>query len=346
MGGFFDKNGVTFVELLVALAIFSFVIAGFYGVYTAQMKHSTREYRLAESEMELGIAKTIIERDIMMAGYGMADDYGALSINPLSMNATDATLSTAGDSISLRGTAIGILSRTTQGWSYITGTGPPATFKTWSDDRENITPGDQVIYIEPHTREILTNDTTAIFTYPAIPSTAAAGDLVYGLNSESADLPYCTVQYLTGGTHLSTCAPGTLNLLRAESSNDDPPLPGTRRPILNCVRDFQVALGLDTDGNGTIDAWDPISAGTFLINSYDMKSLKRHLKQVRIYILVQVGNRDPDYTYSNPDNPDNPNTIRVGDSSLGAGRDITLTTEQRRYRWRVIALSITPRNLR
>ncbi len=341
-----NEKGVTFVELLVTLAIFSVVMASVYSIYTTQIKHTTREFRLAESEMELGIAKTIIDRDLMMAGYGIADDYGALAITPLPMNADDAVSLTTYDSLSLRGTAIGILSHSSQGWTYITSMGPPVTFKTWNDNRENISVGDKVIYIEPNTREILTTGSTAIFTYPTIPSEADKGTLVYGLHSESAVLPYYTVQYLMGGTPPSTCATGTLNLLRAESRNEDPPLPGARRPILNCVMDFQVAFGLDTDENGTIDVWDPISAGDFQINSYDITALKRRVKQVRVYILVQEGNRDTDYAYSNPDSPGSPNTIRVGDNALATGRDITLTAEQRRYRWRVISLNVTPRNLR
>jgi len=133
-----NEKGVTLVELLVTLAIFSIVMAGVYAVYTTQIRHSTREYMLAESEMELGIAKTVIERDIMMAGYGIADDYSTLSIDPVPIYATDATSPVTYDSLSLRGTAIGILSKSTQGWSYIVNKGSPVMFQSWTDDRENI----------------------------------------------------------------------------------------------------------------------------------------------------------------------------------------------------------------
>ena len=136
-------KGVTLVELLIALTIFSVVMAVVYSLYTNQVKHSTREYKLAEYEMEFGIAKNILERDIMLAGYGIADNYGSLPYDPLPISASDASSQTTFDSISLRGTAVGIFSRTSQGWSYIKDNGPPVTFQTWSDSRENIAAGRQ-----------------------------------------------------------------------------------------------------------------------------------------------------------------------------------------------------------
>jgi prepilin-type N-terminal cleavage/methylation domain-containing protein len=337
-----DEKGVSLVELLVTLAIFSVVMAGVYAIYLAQIRHSTREYMLAESEMEIEIAKNIIERDIMMAGYGIADDYGPLSVDPLPVGSTDAASPASSDSLILRGTGVGILSRSTMAWSYITSKGPPVRFHTWSDGRENVIPGDRVIYITPNIRKILTDGSKAVFTFPDFPPSAEEGTVVYGLNSDDANLPYYTVQYLTGGAAFSMCSSGTRNLLRAESRNDDPPPSSSRESILNCVRDFQVAIGLDTNDDGIIDLWDNGET----LPSYNRQTLRRRLKQVRLYVLLQQGNRDPYFTYSNPDNPGDGATIRVGDSGLGTGRDITLTAEQRRYRWRVLTLSVTPRNLR
>jgi hypothetical protein len=281
----------------------------------------------------------------MMAGYGLADVYGSLTINPVPVTATEAASSNAFDSLFLRGTAIGILSRSSLGWSYINSMGPPVTFRTWNDSRENISKGDKVIYMEPNTRELVMEGATAIYSYPDIPSSAGRGVLVYGLHSEDAKLPYYTVEYLLGGTRLSSCAPGTLNLLRAESRNDDLPDPVNRKPIIPCVRDFQVAFGLDAGQNmdGVIDTWDN---GGGIASAYDRNTLKKRLKQVRVYVLAQSGNRDPDYLYENPESPEKPDTIRVGEKILGTGRDITLTPEQRRYHWKVLAVSITPRNLR
>lgn len=331
-----NERGVTLTELLVVLAIFSIIIAGIYGVYVSQLQHTTREHRVAESEMELEIIKNFIERDIAMAGYGLADDYSGLGFNPVAISATDADP----DTLTLMGTAIGRLSRGSQGWSYIITSTP--TFQTWGDVREDILDGDRVIYMEPNTKTLLTSGGTWLFSYPAYPTTEI-GTLVYGLHTENSNFPYYAVEYQLGGATPNFCAPGTQSLLRAESKDNVPPISQERKPILDCVLDFQVAFGLDTNEDGTIDLWDN---GGVQAATYDSKGLRDRLKQVRVYILVQLGMRDPEFTYSNPANPANPDRIQVGDTTITTGREITLTTDQRRYRWRVITLSITPKNIR
>jgi hypothetical protein len=361
--------GTTLAELLITISIFSVVIAGVYSVYTAYVDHAGREYRLAQSEIETVIAKNMIERDIMMAGYGLAADYSGLTFTPepLPLGATDAiapgstpnpaggTYPTTGlagaDSLYMMGTALGIYSRASQGWTYLKQTSP-AEFQLWGDVREDIQEDDRVIYIEPNAKAIIADGTAWRFIYPSGPNflgSEGRGALLYGLSrpprgsGSEIPRPYYIVQYRLGGNAADmpkTCARGTRNLQRVEVTNGE-----SIEPLLACVRDIQVAFGLDSSSpeDGLIDLWDN---GGILASSYDHLGLKNRLKQVRVYILVQNGNRDADYLYVNPENPGNPERIRVGDMSLGTGRDIYLTAEQRMYRWRLIAMTITPRNLR
>jgi prepilin-type N-terminal cleavage/methylation domain-containing protein len=339
-----NQKGMSLVELMVALVIFLLVMAGILGVYISLTGHSAREYRIAESAMEREIARNIVERDIMMAGYGLADDYGGLGLHPRPVEAFDAASGDPSDSLLLRGTAIGILSKSAQGWSYLINKNPDL-FQKWNDDRENVYKDDRVIYMEPASREVLTSGGSAIFRYPATPVGCDRGALVYGLNSDGANLPYYTVEFSLGGTPPSSCAKGSMNLLRAESVNSDPPAPANRKPVINCVRDFQVAFGLDTNEDGNIDTWDPVG-GVFISDAYDEKILRKRVRQIRVYILAQSGNYDPDYTYCNPEQSGEPDAIYVGDNNIHTGRDITLTPLQRKYHWEVFSLNITPRNLR
>ncbi|MBI5874447.1 MAG: prepilin-type N-terminal cleavage/methylation domain-containing protein [Deltaproteobacteria bacterium] len=352
------NDGFSLVEILVALAIFSVIIAVVVSSYITQVKHTGREYRVAETEIETGIAKGIIERDIAMAGYGIAEDYGATGFNPMVASATNDNP----DTLTLTGTALGMKSRQAQAWTYINGVnptfGPASTADTtapWSDSRENLEANDRVILMEPGTKKLLVEGTEWLFKYdgsngdPAnrlktlslgtTYSTPSVGTLVYGLCGSScaaADItqPYYAVRYYWSGTPPSNCASGTKSLLRAESTKDASPASGD--PILDCVLDVEVAFGLDTDENGTIDAWDN---GGVAASGYAASDLRKRLKQIRFYILVQSGNYDASYT--------SPFTsIRVGDSILATGRDVAITGDLLRYRWRMLAISITPRNIR
>ncbi|HKK00733.1 MAG TPA: prepilin-type N-terminal cleavage/methylation domain-containing protein, partial [Desulfuromonadales bacterium] len=73
------SRGFTLVEILIALAVFSIILTGFFSAYLSQLKHTTYETRGAESEIELGIAKGVLQRDLELAGYGLADDYSAVT---------------------------------------------------------------------------------------------------------------------------------------------------------------------------------------------------------------------------------------------------------------------------
>jgi prepilin-type N-terminal cleavage/methylation domain-containing protein len=362
-------RGTTLTELLITLAIFSVVMTGIYSLYTMHVHHATREYKLAQSEIEMVIASNIIERDIMMAGYGLADDYGGLLFTPepLSLGATDSiapgstnnplggkypTTGLAGtDALYMMGTALGIYSRASQGWTYLRSRSP-AEFQVWDDFREDVQANDRVIYIEPNTKTMLADGAAWRFIYPSIPNLSGnegRGAILYGLSrppqgsGSEIPRPYYVVQYRLGGAAADmpkTCARGTRSLQRVEMTNGE-----STEPLLACVRDIQVAFGIDVSspGDGTIDLWDN---GGVISASYDYRQIKDRLKQVRLYILVQNGNRDPDYLFANTENRANPERIRVGDTDLGTGRDISLTAEQRKYRWRLIPLTVTPRNHR
>jgi prepilin-type N-terminal cleavage/methylation domain-containing protein len=73
------SRGFTLVEILVTLAIFTIILGGFFSAYLSQLKHTTRETKGAEAEIELGIAKGVLLRDLELAGYGLADDYSAVT---------------------------------------------------------------------------------------------------------------------------------------------------------------------------------------------------------------------------------------------------------------------------
>ncbi len=366
--------GFSLVEVVVVLLIFSVLLSGIFSAYLAQLKNSTREYKFAETDIDLGIARNIIERDIAMAGYGLADDYTNVSgIAPFAAQATNGNP----DTLTLMGTALGMKSRSAQAWTYISavdGSGVP-TFNSWGDAREDVranpsdtTQNDAVILMEPSQKKLLTQGTSWLFKYSGSPANlttlpcgsnagsgtvyggANAGTLVYGLQKTSDTapaVPYYTVKYSLSNTNLpSNCASGTYRLMRAETTSAAIPADGTGDPVLACVLDFEVAFGLDTSGTGTgtISLWDDggQAAAAYATN----QTLEKNLKQVRVYMLIQSGNYDPLYTYPAA-------SVRVGEAPLtstpspsGIGRDVPIAGELTHYRWKVVEMHITPRNVR
>lgn len=364
--GLRTPKGVTLIELMVVLTIFSIVMAGLYSAHSAQMKAGVKEYRLAESEMEFQIGKMVLERDLAMAGYGIADNYSAVttSFNPRVADATDGNP----DTLTLVGTALGRESRATQAWSYtmIDSAATASNYYPYSsptttlnDVRENLRTNDLVVYMNPTTKTLLalssgSNSITGkswLFPFPPSgmnprPDPLQMGIVAYGLHTQPtgtasyAGYPYYTVNYSVGGSSLSYCAPNALNLMRSENRQNPPTDPG--QPLFNCVLDFEVAFGIDKTEDGLIDCWD--NGGVTEAAGYSVDVLRTRLKQIKVYILLQQGKIDPTFT--------SPDTIRVGDASLtsctgtGVGRTVTLTASQKNYRWKVLALSVTPRNIR
>lgn len=339
-----NNKGLTLVELMVTVAILSIVLAGVYTVYINTSKHSLREYRVAESEMELEITKNFIERDIAMAGYGLADDYdfdddGIQNFTPTAIGATDGGTNDS-DTLTLMGTALGRFSRAAQGWTHVMTTAP--TFQQWNDAREDLNTGDKVIFIEPNTKSLVGAGGLWEFDYPSTPAAIQEGTLVYGIDIQPGSFPYYAVEYSLGGTTPAVCAPGTQNLQRAEDRTNVLS-PQNPLPLLACVLDLQIVFGLDTNEDGTIDSWDNGGTTTASPPYTDYDILKKRLKQVRVYMLVQLGSRNLD-----EDVYPTGTSFRVGDADLGGGigRDVVLTDAQRRYRWKVVSLNVTPRNLR
>lgn len=370
MESMLNKKGFTLIEMLIAIAIFSLVMSAVYSALTLQMKHTSREYTVAEADVEVGIAKNIIERDMLMAGYGLAADYGAATSPPFPapmappVKAAQATNGNP-DTLTLMGTALGIKNRGAAGWSFFN---PNGSFQVWTSDvRERVFPNDRVVAMEPNTQRLLglggnwlfscdpaagTLTTLAGVSYGTLPPGTVLYGLCTGSSCTAADItqPFYAVRYYikdnsNSSDPLNCAGPKTgadrvNSLLRAESSKTTAPDSGD--PILSCVRDFEVVFGIDTDEKPTLsygytmDVWD--EGGATYAAGYDNATLNNRLKQIRAYVLLQSGNKDLDYT--------SPQKIWVGDEGLGTGREVTLTPDQRHYRWRVISMNITPRNIR
>jgi len=130
------------------------------------------------------------------------------------------------------------------------------------------------------------------------------------------------------------CNPNTYILYRATIIHETHT--GTNKgeraeePILDCVKDFQVAFGIDTDGDGDIDSWSSAPPNT-------PEDVREQIKEVRVLILYQEGQR--------LEHEASTTSITLGDSQTGILSTFAPTGEDRHYRWKVLKLAVRPLNL-
>ncbi|MBF0564229.1 MAG: prepilin-type N-terminal cleavage/methylation domain-containing protein [Nitrospirae bacterium] len=103
----------------------------------------------------------------------------------------------------------------------------------------------------------------------------------------------------------------------------------TELPIMDCVMDFQVALGIDIGTTGTV-TW---RSGTDTDTATALK-IRNNLKQVKVFILTHEGQYDPNFTYGS-------NTVTLGDAGITLKTyDLTRLSNWQHYRWKVVKLNI------
>ncbi len=281
----------------------------------------------------------------------------------ISINATSDADKIAGSDVLVIKSLNVDTSDTAQKWTTLKNTALYAnTVNTWSTAgvNENLGSSDNVIVVSPGSsdvsslRTLQTNGGTAFYAkYSDVkaqsgwqPSTSnsfqdVSGNvvsdtwLVHGLtpSGTTPDRPFNRADYFistTAGTIPARCASGTGVLYKAVLKHGGN---GSYNylPVLDCVADMQVMFELDINGDGIIDTEsNDISALT-------AQQVRDQVKEVRVYILAQEGQKDSSYSYPN-------NSISVGGAS---GRNFNLTTipNYRNYRWKLYTLSVKPTNL-
>lgn len=70
-----NEGGFTFIEMMVAMVIASFVFAGIYGVYTIQQRSYAVQEQVSEMQQRLRAAVGFMTGEMRMAGYDPPNDY-------------------------------------------------------------------------------------------------------------------------------------------------------------------------------------------------------------------------------------------------------------------------------
>lgn len=271
----------------------------------------------------------------------------------------------------LKSALLALNSSSTGRWGFVNYTGSGQSYVHSVSDpmgADNVQPGeDKLIFIRSgfsttgvQTKVLLMKDSTATGFYDELPAsyipTHAAfkpadqsqAVFAYAISGDALRVPYNRADYYVNHDAAkipSGCNPGTGVLYKAVAGhNGDYTGAGGESliyPLLNCVGDFQVSLGL-VDGNGNM-SYAPPDAPSYT-GITDPQVVRDRLREVRVYILAHEGRRDPNYQY-----PDA--SIYVGEPGLG-GRNLTQSNMAdafgagwRNYRWKVYSIVVQLKNL-
>ena len=381
-----DKKGMTLLELLVVMAILVVVITGALTFLSSLTKRSSQETARSKTSQTGLISDLILIRDIAMAGMGVPVEVGGQfvpigGVLPGGANPNN-TGQNGSDQLMIKGAVISSGANDYFKWGYnvnyiISGSSNiivsalpdplNPTLPPYSPNvqdlftlsragyRHPFENGDMVVFLDAETKQLLGSNVYNVSGVGATGFNVAPntdftirdyGSLIFSLGGIGVVNfnDYLTNRFtgyrLSAGTQ-PQCAPNTRSLLRVYG--------GAMDPILDCVLDFQVQFGLIDATTGNVTWLNDISATSAAI-------LKDQLRIVRLFIVKQMGKRDPKYFYPFNTIPNasiplfsvnsNGNVVNARpDAGPPANAIINLTNAQRQYHWRLITLDIPLREL-
>ncbi len=306
------QKGITLIELTIVLAILGIILTAILQVYLTILKSYKRETSISYTNIEKLISLELMRKDIEMAGFGVPKN-----IDPIGYN---------GSLLTIRSTVL-FKNDSTKCFGYSDYNG----LRLFSLDSADISSTNcyntNFCYLKLDTDYTLEENCTDITSLPTNGTYLLFGVLDY--NNCTLSQPYNQIEYSLSTTGLlSTCAPNTFELAREEVKANG--ITGTAQPILDCVKEFKVAFGLDTNGDGNINSWS---------TTLPTGQVRDQVREVRVLILYHEGKRDMNFTY-------NQGTIYLNATSTLQLASFTPVGDELHYRWKLIRFSVTPMNLR
>lgn len=320
------NKGVTLVELMITLVIFSIVISMIYSVFNAFVKQATSERKVAKTEMDVINVVWPLIKEIQTAGFGVPKyDCSATTQCACGLVVADRDSDGVNDLI-IHGTAAAD-DQYAGKWGYV---GTSCVLST-----SDIPSGQNVVVISNTDKSRLarttvnasnalsscgSNETNVAYWTPY----AAAGDL------ECYETIY-SLQPYASGTRPATCESNTRKLTRSTQTDNTPYF----ATMLDCV------FGSDGTDTGFNYRFGCISSSGNLTWQAGTDCGTSKLRLVKIGVVVQNSTRR---------DIQSPATITLFEglrTSTGTSLEVSidLTTDQRYYKWRKLEQTITLKNL-
>jgi len=308
-----NNKGLTLTELLVTIIIIIVVLGAAYLTYIKILKGFKRESENTATQIENIVGLEMLRLDLEHIGYGIPKDETAKIIEwdennkilTLRMTLNNTNQQTRGYLIAQCDSSnkLNILNITYDG----------------REDRTN----NNVIVIKAEDRKFFDKGTVSGSTITT--SKTCEANKVYiaypvsnNTNGCSLTNNYCEkITYkLSNENLIKRCNPNTYNLIRQVGD-------GGGEPVLNCVADWIVTFDTTDNDLSTND------------------KIRANLKAVNVYILVQEGKYDREYTFNSPDLSGNSGDYKLTDD----GQALKLPQDYQHYRWKVLKIKVKPMDL-
>lgn len=375
------QKGMTVIELMVSVVVMLIVIGGASAAYVKLLKGFKTQSKISESYVENLCGLELLRYDIEMAGYALPRGLNSVNFTeatsvsgtptPSSFNDAPSNIPRAfafsnngstgsnnSDVLTIK-SMVANINVTSKKWSliyYDTGTSNWKV-KKWNDSKLDFVNNERFIVLDP-SKVLQKNGTNWSFSFStnyytnisgAIPVPADNNGiyLIYGIDPDTnLSIPFNRADYYLfrpGSNFPSRCYPNSYVLYRSTINQNG----GARnaQPLLDCVMDFQVAFGLDTDGDRTVNAWiDDLSSLADANGNGTADEIRQQVRQVNVSILYHEGQKDDSFRFSG--------SLNLGDvpasgvlPAVPTLSTFTPSGEALKYRWKVLKLSIKPMNL-
>jgi len=363
------QSGVTLLELLIVMGIFVIVITATSQMFVSLLSEFKQQSKITVTNIEGILGLEMMRRDIENAGYGLpweglpsagayaevgaGGDAEAIALNDAPPNAPRAIVSRNDtgwhetDRLAVKAINVAMNS-TSEHWNFLYTT-PAVATNVWTPAADNLLATDRIIVIsqDANSRRLLPyagmggGFSSTFSNVASFSATRSDPSIVYGVDPNTPlKMPFNRADYyvqppVNASDLPRYCAAGTGILYKAVIAHNSTGFL-TPQPLLECVADMQVAFIYDVNGDGTsMQYYQDISNSAL----YPADKIRNQVKEVRVYILAQEGQRDRNYTYPNP-------TPRVGEAGIGRDFDLNANiTDWSHYRWKLYTLVVRPSNL-
>ncbi len=371
-------GGFTMIELLVALAISMFVIAGTTTLFAQLFSQYKRESRVAQTDIGSALGLDYLRKDIQSAGYGLPWDVSGLAYNEYvggdsnAAAANDAgnppravvALNNAGqfnsDYLVIKSVSVPVNNMGAGKTEMLQSTGP----RTWVDPSGNETPaaGDWVIVLSSDNTLVLgggqfstqfnnlgnfepTDPSQVYMVYDV--ATPTPGDPL----PTGPSMPFNRADYFitphSGNIPASgTCPAASIQVPARCNANTGELVKAVLNQTSGCFDYYPIVdcaadmqVTFELAGGGIIDAGAEQAQGLTAAQIRQQTGGVGGIEEIRVFVLAQEGQMDPNYTFPAAQDP-----IQVGDPGLGDQHQVA-NNNQQHYRWKVYTVIEKPFNL-